>query len=221
MQLQLTWMGHSCLRVEHDGFVVVIDPGVLNTPDVVVGADALLISHEHADHYDTSKIAAAVAARPALPIWTNKSVAALLEQSGAGSGANVSVIGDGDTFDVGEIPVRAYGEWHAPLYPSIPPVRNTGFMLDGRLFHPGDAFTDPGVHVELLLVPLHGNFTRSGRILDYIRHLRPSDVSLIHDFTLDSVGRDATDAFLAERPDVGPGTGAPYSRHPYGVSVSF
>jgi L-ascorbate metabolism protein UlaG (beta-lactamase superfamily) len=26
--MQLTWMGHSCIRIEQDGFVTVIDPGV-------------------------------------------------------------------------------------------------------------------------------------------------------------------------------------------------
>ena len=58
--MQLTWMGHSCIRIERDGFVTVIDPGILSAPDAAAGADALLISHRHLDHYDTSKIAAAV-----------------------------------------------------------------------------------------------------------------------------------------------------------------
>lgn len=116
MQLQLTWAGHSAIRIERDGFVLVIDPGVLSAPDAAVGASGLLISHQHLDHYDVSKIAAAVATRPGLPIWTNTSVAALLEQSGAGTGANVHVIGDGDAFEAGGIPVRAYGEWHAPIH---------------------------------------------------------------------------------------------------------
>jgi glyoxylase-like metal-dependent hydrolase (beta-lactamase superfamily II) len=96
ISMQLTWMGHSCIRIERDGFATVIDPGILSAPGAADGADALLISHRHLDHYDTSKIAAAVAAKPGLPIWTNKEVAALLEQSGAASGARVHVIGPGD-----------------------------------------------------------------------------------------------------------------------------
>jgi L-ascorbate metabolism protein UlaG (beta-lactamase superfamily) len=76
--MQLTWAGHSCIRIKQDNFVTVIDPGIISAPDAADGADALLISHRHLDHYDTTKIAAAVAARPGLPIFTNREVAGLL-----------------------------------------------------------------------------------------------------------------------------------------------
>jgi L-ascorbate metabolism protein UlaG (beta-lactamase superfamily) len=221
LQLQLTWAGHSALRVEYDGFTMVIDPGLLSAPDAAQGADALLISHEHLDHYDVTTIAAAVAAKPGLPIWTNKSVAAMLAQSGAGTGADVHVIGDGDAFDVGGIPVQAYGEWHAPIHPEVPLVRNVGFLVDGRLFHPGDAFTDPGVPIELLLVPLHGFYTKGSFQVDYIKQLMPTVVSPIHDATLDASGLIAVDTFLARNPSTGPGTGVPYSRQPAGQPVNF
>jgi L-ascorbate metabolism protein UlaG (beta-lactamase superfamily) len=221
MRLQLTWAGHSAIRIEREGFVLVIDPGVLSAPDAAVGASGLLISHQHLDHYDVSKIAAAVAARPGLPIWTNTSVAALLEQSGAGTGANVHVIGDGDAFEAGGIPVRAYGEWHAPIYPDVPRVRNTGFLIDGRLFHPGDALTDPGVQIELLLIQLHGFYTKTSISVDYIRQLQPSRVSPIHDATLTTLGQGGEDAFFGSNPPGGPGTGVPYSRPAEGVPFEF
>jgi L-ascorbate metabolism protein UlaG (beta-lactamase superfamily) len=67
VRLELTWAGHAGLHVEHDGFTTVIDPGVLSDPDAATGADALLISHEHLDHYDITKIAAAVAAKRDCP----------------------------------------------------------------------------------------------------------------------------------------------------------
>jgi hypothetical protein len=42
--MQLTQMGHSCIRIQRECFVTVIDPGILCAPDVADGADALLIS---------------------------------------------------------------------------------------------------------------------------------------------------------------------------------
>ena len=69
-------------------------------------------------------VAGRLAARPGLPIWTNKDVAALLE----GSGATVHVIGDGDAFTAGGIKVHGHGEWHAPIHPDVTRVRNTGFQ---------------------------------------------------------------------------------------------
>jgi L-ascorbate metabolism protein UlaG (beta-lactamase superfamily) len=219
--MQLTWMGHSCIRIEQDGFVTVIDPGVLSAPDAAAGADALLISHRHLDHYDTSKIAAAVAAKPGLQIWTNREVATLLEQSGAASGARLHVIGHGDAFEAGGLRVHCYGEWHAPIYPSIPQVRNTGFLVDGRLFHPGDAFTDPGVPIELLLLQLIGFYTKTSLSADYVRQLRPSRVAPIHDATLTPAGQQGEDAVFSADPPTGLGTGVPYFRPTQGVPFDF
>ncbi len=137
--MQLTWLGHSCFRLEKDGFAVVIDPGIL--------------------------IAGRLATQPGLPIWTNKDVAALLE----GSGAAVHVIGDGDAFTVGGIRVHGHDEWHAPIHPDVTRVRNTGFLFEDRVFHPGDAYTDPHTPVDLLFVPEFGLYTRFGYAIDFIR----------------------------------------------------
>ena len=49
--MRITKFGHACVRVEHDGVTVVIDPGVFTDVEAVDGADAVLITHEHADHY--------------------------------------------------------------------------------------------------------------------------------------------------------------------------
>jgi L-ascorbate metabolism protein UlaG (beta-lactamase superfamily) len=221
--MTVTWMGHSCVSVQQNGFTLVVDPGVLSVPTAAVGADALLITHQHLDHYDITKIAPAVAARPGLPIYTNASVAALLEQSGAGTGAKIHVIGDGAAFEVGGIGVNCYGELHAPIHPDVERVRNTGFLFDGRLFHPGDAYTEPDVPVDLLLLPLHGFYTKAGPEVDYVRQLKPARVAPVHDGTLNPIGQAGVDAFYAQnpRPPQIPGTGSPYQRVPVGQSIEL
>jgi L-ascorbate metabolism protein UlaG (beta-lactamase superfamily) len=90
--LLLTWLGHSCFRLEKDGFVAVVDPGIVAPASALDDADAVLITHQHADHFLPSLIAARLKTRPGLPVWTSKDVAALLD----GSGAMVHVIGPGD-----------------------------------------------------------------------------------------------------------------------------
>jgi L-ascorbate metabolism protein UlaG (beta-lactamase superfamily) len=219
----VTWMGHSCISVERDGFTLVVDPGALSVPTAAVGADALLITHEHLDHYDITKIAPAIAARPGLPIYTNASVAALLEQSGAGTGAKIHVIGDGAAFEAGGFDVHCHGELHAPIHPDVERVRNTGFLIDGRLFHPGDAFTEPGVPIDLLLLPLHGFYTKAGPEVDYVRQLKPARVAPVHDGTLNPIGQAGVDAFYARHPSPPqiPGTGSPYQRVPVGQSIEL
>lgn len=52
--MKITWIGHSCFRVEKDGYAVVIDPyedgSVPGLKPVREKADLVLCSHEHGDH---------------------------------------------------------------------------------------------------------------------------------------------------------------------------
>jgi L-ascorbate metabolism protein UlaG (beta-lactamase superfamily) len=208
--VRLTWLGHSCIRLEKHGFVIVVDAGLIAPPDALADADAVLVTHEHPDHFQPDRIAARIATRPGLPIWTNKSVAALL----AGSGARVHVVGDGDAFTVGGISVHAHGEWHAPIHPDVTRVRNTGFLFERHIFHPGDALTDPRAPVDLLLVPELGLYTKLGNTIDFIRHVQPRRAAPIHDTGLDPIGQAGIDGFLTQHPTppFAPGTGAPFTR---------
>jgi L-ascorbate metabolism protein UlaG (beta-lactamase superfamily) len=225
-KLELTWLGHSTFRVDSDGFRMVIDPGIVAPPDAMAGADGVLITHEHGDHFQPNLIAAAAAARRGLQIWANKSVAALLTQSGAASGAKVHVIGHGDAFEAGGLPYHVYGEWHAPIHPDVVRVRNTGFLI-GRagheIFHPGDALTDPCVPVDLLLVPEFGLYTKLGNTIDFIRQIKPKRAAPIHDTGLDPAGLAGVDGFLAEKPTppFAPGTGAPFTRLSKGTPINI
>ena len=53
--IQIQWLGHSCFRVECQGYVIVLDPfspgSVPGCKDIQnVDADQVLCSHEHGDH---------------------------------------------------------------------------------------------------------------------------------------------------------------------------
>jgi L-ascorbate metabolism protein UlaG (beta-lactamase superfamily) len=210
--MKVTWLGHAGIRVERDDYTLVVDPGVFCAPELLsaalADADGILITHEHFDHFAADPVTAALAKKPQIEVWTNSSVAALLD----GTPATVHTIGDGDAFAPGGIEVHAYGEWHAEIHREIPLVRNSGFLIDGRVFHPGDALVNPDVPVELLLVPAHGPWTRTGDLVDYVRDLKPTRVSPIHDALLSPIGNGIVDMFLTEQPERGPGTGAPYGR---------
>ncbi len=52
--MEIKWLGHSCFKISHEGYSVVIDPyqnhETLGYPKLVVAADAVLCSHEHYGH---------------------------------------------------------------------------------------------------------------------------------------------------------------------------
>lgn len=56
--MRITWLGHACFVVEHEGYRVVIDPfrDVPGFADVSVEADMVLCSHGHFDHAYTDGV---------------------------------------------------------------------------------------------------------------------------------------------------------------------
>ena len=56
--MELIKYGHACVVLEQDGRRLVIDPGMLTPEDALAGADGVLVTHEHADHFAPEKLAA-------------------------------------------------------------------------------------------------------------------------------------------------------------------
>ena len=63
--MKLTKKSHACVRLEKDGRTLVIDPGVFSEEDAAVGADAILVTHEHPDHFNEGRLRAGLEANPA------------------------------------------------------------------------------------------------------------------------------------------------------------
>ncbi|MGW1800064.1 MBL fold metallo-hydrolase [Streptomyces sp. NPDC001984] len=201
--MELTKFGHACVRIEKNGRRLVVDPGGLTEPQALDGVDAVLVTHEHFDHFSEETLRKAAQDHPALRIWTNSSVAKQLD----GLGARVTAVGEGEAFTAAGFDVKVYGTWHAVIHPDIPRIANVGFLVDDVLFHPGDALTVPDATVDTLLLPVHGPWSSTGQLIDYVREVAPQDIYAIHDGALNDVGNAMVGGFLGEH---GPGTTARY-----------
>src|SRR4051794_32003212 len=110
--MRITKYTHACLRLEHSGGVLVIDPGGFSEPEALDGADAVLITHEHVDHVDLDKLRAAAAAQPELTVHTHPDVEAQLTDLDA----DVFAVNPGDIFVAAGMTVRAHGGRHAVIH---------------------------------------------------------------------------------------------------------
>lgn len=186
--MKLTKLGHACVRLSKDDRTLVIDPGGLTSEaDALAGADAVLITHEHFDHFDADRIRQAMAGDPRLEVYASRVVAESLSGTVAGGG-RVHATGHGDALTVAGFEVHVYGEDHEILDPDLPPIPNTGFLVDGEVFHPGDALTVPGEPVRTLCLPGTAPWMKVPEMYAYVREVAPERAYVIHDGILNDVG---------------------------------
>lgn len=183
--MRLTKLGHSCVRLEKDGAALVIDPGGFTDAAAALdAAAAVLVTHEHTDHLDDGAIRAAMAADPALTLWANPSVSGRFTEFGT----RVHEVAHGDAVSISGFDVHVYGEQHAVIYREIPVVTNTGFLVDGAVFHPGDSLTIPEEPAPTLLVPVSAPWLKLSEMIDYYRAVAPARGYAIHDAILNENG---------------------------------
>ncbi|MDH2427112.1 MBL fold metallo-hydrolase [Sphaerisporangium sp. TRM90804] len=205
--MRLTKYGHACVRLEAGDRVLVIDPGTLSETEALAGATAVLVTHEHEDHVDAGKLAAAREGNPALTVHTHAALAATL-------GDGVTAVAVGDTFTAAGFTVRAVGGAHAEIIDGLPGCPNLGFIVDG-LYHPGDSLFVPAEPVETLLVPASGPWLKLGEAIEFVRAVRPARTFPIHDANLSDIGMDNFDGWLLEEDTTD------YARIPLGGSVDL
>jgi L-ascorbate metabolism protein UlaG (beta-lactamase superfamily) len=183
--MRITKFGHACVRVEHEGAVVVLDPGVFTDPEAVAGATAVLLTHEHPDHYFPDHLRACDA-----PVFTIDAVAARLREDAPDVAERLTVVSPGERFDAG-LPVRAVGELHAVIHEDYPRFHNSGYLLsvgETTVFHPGDALTVPDVAVDLLLAPASAPWLKLSEAVDFVRAVGAPRSLAIHDRVYSDVG---------------------------------
>ncbi|THA23789.1 MBL fold metallo-hydrolase [Streptomyces sp. RKND-216] len=212
--MELMKKGHACVRLTKEGRTLVIDPGGFSEEDAALGADAVLVTHEHPDHFDAGRLRTAMEANPAAEIWTLRSVAEKLVGAFPG---RVHTVGHGDVVDAAGFEVEVHGELHAVIHPDIPRITNVGYVVDGAVFHPGDALTVPGREVDTLLLPVHAPWSKVSEVIDYLREVRPRLAYDVHDGLLSQNAHGVYGRMLG--PD-GPGVGgAAHTRLEPGDSV--
>ena len=191
--MRVTKFAHACVRVEHEGAVVVIDPGVFADVEVLYGADAVLITHEHPDHYFPDHLRESSA-----QVFTIDAVAARMREDAPDVAERVTVVSPGEPFDPG-IPTRAVGELHAVIHPELPRFHNSGYVLTAgaeKLYHPGDALTGPEEDVDVLCVPVSAPWLKASEAVDFARAVRAPRNLAIHDRVYSEAGLKIIDGHM-------------------------
>lgn len=188
--MQLTKFTHACVRLEHDGRVLVIDPGNFSEVEQALdGAAAVLVTHEHADHIDRDRVPGLLAADGAMELYAPASVAADLRALVPDASERIHTAEPATDFEVAGFRIRTFGGQHALIHPHIPVVANIGYLINENLYHPGDSFIIPhGLAVPNVLVPIHAPWSKTAEVIDFVTAMRAERAFPIHDAGLSERG---------------------------------
>lgn len=190
--MELTKHAHACVRLTGDDGVLVIDPGDWVEPVAVTDASAVLLTHEHFDHVNLELVKQAADANPKLQIFTVPAVVSMLSAKGIAA----TEVASGDSFHTAGFDVAVVGGEHAEIWCGKPGCANVGFIVDGSVYHPGDAFWVPGEPIETLLVPVSGPWLKTGEVIDFLAAVKPTRSIPIHDGLLSDRGQQVTDRWV-------------------------
>ncbi|NQX11487.1 MBL fold metallo-hydrolase [Microbacteriaceae bacterium VKM Ac-2855] len=183
--MRLTKLEHATLLIDENGKRLVIDPGSFTAPlpdssDTV----AIVITHEHADHWTPEHLQRVLAANPTARILGPAGVAS------AASDFDIEVVADGDTVEVGPFRLRFFGARHAVIHSSIPVIDNVGVLVNDAFYYAGDSFTVPeGVEVDTLAAPAGAPWMKLAESMDYVLALSPRRAFSTHEMVLSEAGK--------------------------------
>ena len=73
------------------------------------------------------------------------------------------------------------GRDHAVVHVDIPVIRNVGYLIGGRLLHPGDSLAVPDLAVEVLALPASAPWMALKEAVEFFRAVNPSIAIPIHE----------------------------------------
>jgi L-ascorbate metabolism protein UlaG (beta-lactamase superfamily) len=190
--MRVTKFEHATLTILEAGKTLVIDPGSFTAPladlqDVV----AIVITHEHPDHWTPDHLDRLLKAYPGTPIYGPEGVVR------AAAGYEVIAVSPGDTLEIEPFRLEFFGGRHAVIHESIPVIDNVGVLVNGEFYYPGDSYAVPeGVKVRLLAAPVGAPWLKIGEAMDFVLAVAPRQSFGTHDMTLSVVGKDMARARL-------------------------
>lgn len=188
--MKITHLGHACLLVEAADRRVLIDPGNFSTGYAdLTGLDAVLVTHNHADHFDPEAAPGFLRANAGVPVHTDPLTATKLREQGLDAAVAVR----DEPFRIGDIEVTPVGELHAFNHEQAPVVPNVGYVLrvagEPTLFHPGDSYASRPSGIDILAHPLNAPWMAVRDAIAFVGAVAPRTFIPIHDALLSAPGR--------------------------------
>jgi len=182
--MRVTKLEHACLVIEESGKTLVVDPGSFTTAVIdVKNVVAIVITHEHQDHWTPEQLGRILAMSPDARIFGPAGVVA------AASDFDITEVKQGDRVEVQPFTLAFYGEKHAVIHHSLPVVDNVGVLINDELYYGGDSYTVPDATVGTLAAPAGAPWLKIGEVMDYVMAVAPRRSFPTHEMVLSVAGK--------------------------------
>ncbi|HSD56388.1 MAG TPA: MBL fold metallo-hydrolase [Candidatus Saccharimonadales bacterium] len=189
--MKLTKYEHACVVLEQDGQKIVIDPGSFTQGlQDLSNVAALIITHEHMDHFDQAWIEKLQQENPDLLIFTTDSLALEIDAELA------HAVNAGAEHHVGPFDLKFFGERHAEIHKTIPRPSNVGVLINNTVYYGGDSFDKPDVQPKLLLTPVSAPWLKMGEVIDYVDAVKPQICVPTHNALNSEIATTLTEVWL-------------------------
>lgn len=149
--MKVTKFPQSCFVIEDRGQRLLIDLGTVAlesfTLEQIGRVSAVLYTHQHFDHFEAKVLDELV--KMGAKLYANADVANLI-------GDRANLVKHGQVFETAGFSIQPHDLPHCKMQDGSDGPPNTGYIVDGHFFHPGDGIDTEGVHVSHLALPIAG-----------------------------------------------------------------
>jgi len=190
--MKLTKYEHACLVLEEQGKKLLIDPSDLaKSLQDISNVVAVVITHDHFDHFSYAIISRIIAENPGVQIFTTPEVSKLITDH-----PTVTVTG-GDTQTVTPFNLAFFGDMHATVYDNKPITHNIGVLVNNTLYYPGDSFTVPeGNAISVLALPTSGPWLKLSEAAEFVKAVHPEMCFPTHNALHSQMGEQVANNWL-------------------------
>lgn len=208
----LTKYEHACFTLEKYGKLLVVDPGNLTDdlrpPENVV---AIVVTHEHSDHFDPAALGALIAHNPDACIYGPEEVVSQL-----GETLPNKAVKPGQVIDHGPFTLEFFGGEHQKPFRDSSVVANVAVLINESVYYASDSFVKPNKSVSALLLPVSGSWMSSQMSRDFLFEIKPKLFLPTHDAILSDKGKKQVDKYW---PMHGERIGATYIRPTEAIEI--